>query len=152
MPSTWTSPPSATRQPPPLVSAPRVVCLIVPPFTASVLPPLLPSACALIPGGPGGCLSFVPPSPLCPRLSLPMWCSASCLLMVFGVCSGGRFFAQSQGPGRLHSLAFFCPRYLPSPTTCTCRHRPGCLSLPPPPLSLPPCRLDPIHAAEFCRA
>ena len=50
--STWTFPTPATYQPPPLVSAPRATCLIMPPYPASALPPLPSSACAQTPVGP----------------------------------------------------------------------------------------------------
>ena len=52
LPSTWMSLTPATRQPPPLVSAPRAACLRLPPFPASVRLPLSPSACAQVPVSP----------------------------------------------------------------------------------------------------
>ena len=129
-------PEPATLQPLSLISVTRAMCLCLLPFTVtfSTPPPLPPSACAHVSIIPWGvCLSQVPPSPLCPWISLPEFYSGSYHFPVLVFLSGG-FLRKEERPGKLHSLSVACTspfssRYLDIPE----------------PFRLPGSSLHPLH-------
>ena len=93
----------------------------------------------------GPSVSFVSPT-----IPLPMWFSASCNILVFGVCLGGIVCVRRQGarapplPGSRSPqvLSLYCYLDMKAP-----------FSPPPPsPISLPPCCLDPVPTAKVCGA
>ena len=150
--STWTLPPPSTRRPLTLVSAPLVVCLLLPLCPASVRPPLPPSACSQVPVGTWGVffrwslrLLCVPAS-LPSRMILPLLSSSGVWFLL-----GWNFSrAKARGTGAStpwHFLApvLSLPRYL---VILSSFKLPG--SAPPSPLSLPPYLIYPVPAAEVC--
>ena len=112
-------------------------------FPRLFVPPLPPSACAQVPVSPLGVHpSWVPPSPLCLYLALPVFCSNSWHLLVLGFFSGGHFCAEAVGKGTSTPWQFLSPILNPSPSPPLLSHSRRCLGNPnpppPSPLSLPP--------------
>ena len=114
--STWTFTKPINRQPPPLVSALRVACLLLPPCPMSIFTPLTPLAYAQVHIRPWGvvccwslCLPCVPAS--APPCDYPppviLWCLVSDRVAIFA--------HEGEGPRRTHYLAVSCRRSLPPP-------------------------------------
>ena len=127
-----------TRQPLPLISAPRSVYLLPPPFPMSVRPPFLPLAYDQVPVSLWVvvCLWYLRlrcvPAYLPPCVNHRLL-SSSCIWfrspwVEFFACKG-------EGPRRLHSLAVTCPSTFPPPLLGPVGAVQG---TPPPPPPFPP--------------